>query len=178
MVPKDDSSTGRALVAAVRASTVELGLFGKRVLVAVSGGPDSVALLLAMCEISTSLKLTIAAATVDHQLREGSAADVRYVARLCRRLGVGCHCLRVDVTGSGGLEAAARRARYRALGALARQQGYEAIATAHTREDQVETVLLRLGRGAGLRGARGILARRGAVVRPMLEVTRAHVTRA
>jgi tRNA(Ile)-lysidine synthase len=152
-----------------------LGLAGKRVLVAVSGGPDSVALLLALCDLSPSLGFTVEAATVDHQLRSGSRGDVRYVARLARRLGVRCHCLKVEVQAGAGLEAAARKARYRVLEALARREGYGAIATAHTLEDQVETVLMRLSRGSGLRGARGILVRRKSIVRPMLAVSRSQV---
>lgn len=166
---------GADLVEAVRRGATSLGLRGKRVLVAVSGGPDSVALLLALRELGPAMEVELAAATIDHQLRRGSAADARYVARLCRRLGVACHCLRVDVRGAGGVEAAARRARYGALQTLAVRERFQAIATAHTLEDQVETVLLRLARGAGLRGARGILPRRGLVVRPMLEVSRVQI---
>ncbi len=165
----------RELLDAVRAGALDLGLAGKRVLVAVSGGPDSVALLLALCSLSRQVGFVVAVATVDHQLREGSRDDVRYVARLARRLGVRCHCLKVVVQRGDGPEAAARKARYEVLEALALREGYGAIATAHTLEDQVETVLMRLSRGSGLRGARGILAKRKSIVRPMLAVSRAQV---
>jgi tRNA(Ile)-lysidine synthase len=113
--------------------------------------------------------------TVDHQLRRGSAADAAFVERLSKSLGLPCRSARVAVGERGGVEASARRARYAALRKMARDQGCALIATGHTMEDQAETVLLRLGRGAGLRGLRGILARRGSLVRPLLECSRAEV---
>jgi tRNA(Ile)-lysidine synthase len=155
----------------LRAAAQSLGLRGQRLLLAVSGGADSVAMLLAFERIAPLLRLELVVATVDHGLRRGSVADCRYVARLAGRHGIPCEVRKVEPGRSGGVEAASRQARYRALEAVARERGCHAIATAHTLEDQVETVILRLGRGTGTRGLRGILRRRGRVVRPMLEVS-------
>lgn len=163
------------LIARLREACLDLGLPGARILVAVSGGADSVALMLGLCELSERLDLRLEVATVDHRLRPGSARDALYVERLARALGLVCTRREVQVRGAGGLEAAARRARYRALGQIARERGCEAIATGHTLEDQAETVLLRLARGTGTRGLRGVLARRGQVVRPLLRASRVEV---
>ncbi|HEY3451930.1 MAG TPA: tRNA lysidine(34) synthetase TilS [Myxococcales bacterium] len=151
------------------------GLRGKRILLAVSGGADSVAMLLAFHRFAPLLSLELVVATVDHGLRQGSALDCRFVGRLAKRLGIACETKKVEVGRSGGLEAAARRARYRALETVAREHRCDAVATAHTLEDQVETVILRLARGTGTRGLRGILRRRGRVVRPMLDVSRSAI---
>ncbi len=163
------------LVRELRKSLTALGIAGRRILVAVSGGPDSVALLLGLAELREGLSLELEVATIDHQLRPGSAADASYVKCLAKRLGLACQVERVEVKGEGGLEAAARRARYAALRRIAGERGCAFIATGHTLEDQAETVLLRLARGAGVRGLRGILPRRGQIVRPMLEVSRSQV---
>jgi tRNA(Ile)-lysidine synthase len=132
-------------------------------------------MLLGFRALEEQLRLKLEVATVDHALRPDSGKDAAYVRRLCSRLGVPCHLLKVSVGREGGTEAAARRARYQALVKIARRRGLSRIVTAHTMEDQVETVLMRLARGSGVRGLRGILARRGPVVRPMLEVSRAEV---
>ncbi|MGC4114671.1 MAG: tRNA lysidine(34) synthetase TilS [Myxococcales bacterium] len=163
------------LEAQVASSLQSLELRGTKLLLAVSGGADSVAMLLALQRLAPQASLELVVATVDHGLRAGSAKDCRFVARLAHKLGVRCEIRDVEVGRAGGLEAAARLARYRALEAVAREHGCDAIATAHTLEDQVETVILRLGRGTGTRGLRGILRRRGRVVRPMLDVSRSAV---
>ena len=153
----------------------QLGLPGGGVLLAVSGGADSMALLLAFEALQRTLGGSLEVATLDHGLRPGSREDARFVQRQCRKLKIPCHVRRVQVTGRGGLEAAARRVRYRALEEIAAARGLAFIATGHTVEDQVETILQRLARGAGGRGARGILEQRGRIVRPLLTVTRAEV---
>ena len=148
---------------------------GGRALLAVSGGADSLGLLLGTREVAASLGLQVEVACVDHGLRPGSAGEQAAVAALCDRLGVPFHPLRADIPGKGNLEAQARSARYAALDACRQGRGLQWIATAHTREDQVETLLLRLGRGADLRGAGAIREVRGAVVRPLLQVGRAEL---
>ena len=158
--------------AQVARSAEALDLRGKRLLLAVSGGADSVAMLLIFHALAPRLSLELSVATVDHGLRPGSARDCTFVARLAARLGLPCEIARVSVGKEGGVEAAARLARYRALEEIARVRGCDAIATGHTLEDQVETVILRLGRGTGTRGLRGIHRRRGRVVRPLLDISR------
>lgn len=148
---------------------------GDPVLVALSGGPDSTALLAVLAALSRSGRVgAVRACHVDHGLREGSHEDQARCAALCASLGVPFDARRVQV-GPGNLQAEARRARYAALRAAAREAGAARIATGHTRTDQAETVLLRLLRGAGARGLSGIPARRGALVRPLLGASRPEV---
>src|SRR5581483_6673455 len=132
----------------------------------------------ALAELAPERALRLTAAHVDHGLRGAeSAADRERAARLARALGVP-FCWRPAAVAPGpGVEARARRARYAALEALAREAGAARIVTGHTRDDQVETVLLRLLRGAGRGGLAGMRACRGRLWRPLLAVTRADVRR-
>jgi len=151
---------------------------GVHVLVAVSGGPDSTALLAALVARGAARGLLVSAAHVDHGLRGAeSAADRAAVEALAARLGVSCRTVVAPVPPGGNLEARARQVRHRALGALADEVGAARIALAHTEDDQVETVLLRLLRGAGRRGLGGMASLRGRLWRPLLAATRADVRR-
>jgi tRNA(Ile)-lysidine synthase len=164
--------------AAVLATARRRRLFGRDacILAAVSGGADSTALLSVLASLRQSGELaTLVACHVDHQLRSDSALDGAFCEGLCRQLGVPLERTAVTVPAASGVQAAARRARYAALHAIAASVGADAIATGHTRSDQAETVLLRLLRGAGARGLGGIPARRGRIVRPLLWRSRAEV---
>ncbi|HET9597557.1 MAG TPA: tRNA lysidine(34) synthetase TilS, partial [Anaeromyxobacteraceae bacterium] len=142
-------------------------------LVALSGGPDSTALLASLeALLRVGAFAALAACHVDHGLRPDAADDAAACAELCARLGIPLTAVRVVVGREGGLQAAARRARYAALRDAARASGATRIATGHTRGDQAETVLLRLLRGSGARGLAGIPPRRGAIVRPLLDLPR------
>lgn len=145
---------------------------GERVICAVSGGADSVALLFAMYLLAPKLNIVLEAAHFDHCLRgDESAADARFVSNLCDRLDIPLHMGQGSVqSGKKGLEAAARHARYSFLESLDGK-----IATAHTADDNAETVLMHLIRGTGLKGLGGISPIRGRVIRPMLTVTRHEV---
>ncbi|HEX7624999.1 MAG TPA: tRNA lysidine(34) synthetase TilS, partial [Anaeromyxobacteraceae bacterium] len=150
--------------AAVLATVRERRLFGgeARVLVALSGGADSVALLAALAALRGAGALEdVSACHVDHQLRPGSDADGVACAALCAELEVPLVRTPVTVPGGENVQQAARRERYRALRAAAALAGASRIATGHTMGDQAETVLLRLLRGAGARGLSGIPPRRG-----------------
>lgn len=151
---------------------------GERILAGVSGGPDSTALLAALVRAGTRRGLTVVAGHVDHGLRgDESRADRRAVEALAGRLGVPCHAVRVTIEGGANLESRARQARQRALLEIADAVGASRIALAHTEDDQVETVLLRLLRGAGRRGLGAMRPVRGRFWRPLLAVTRADVRR-
>jgi tRNA(Ile)-lysidine synthase len=157
--------------------------------VAVSGGPDSLALLRALLCVRPDASLIVA--HLNHRLRgTDSDADEAFVAALCARLAVEGHALtfrgeRLDVPAfarerRANLEATAREVRYTWLTEVARTAGARWVATGHTADDQAETVLHRLLRGTGLRGLCGIPARRALaagieVLRPLLGVTRAEV---
>jgi tRNA(Ile)-lysidine synthase len=167
------------LVESVRAAAARHRLFGPgaSLLVAVSGGPDSVALLHALTCLRDDLALTLAVGHVHHGLRAEADRDAAFVRGLAARLDcpVAVEAVQVPQRPDGSPETAARAARYAALARLARAAGASRIVTAHTADDQAETVLMRLLQGAGPRGLAGIPARRGAVVRPLLEVDRAAV---
>jgi tRNA(Ile)-lysidine synthase len=151
---------------------------GERVLVAVSGGPDSVALLDVLCSLRTPLALVLSVAHVHHGLRPEADAEAEAVERLCEQLGVVCHVERVTVRRAppwDGLEAESRRARHGALARAARAAGAGRIATGHTADDQAETVLMRLLQGAGPRGLGGIAPVRGPLMSPLIETRRAEI---
>ena len=145
---------------------------GDTVICAVSGGADSVALLFAFYLLKEKLEIRLEAAHFNHHLRDAeSDRDEAFVKELCDRYDIPLHLGGAQVTaGKKGLEAAARDARYAFLRGL---QGK--IATAHTADDNAETVLMHLIRGTGLKGLGGITPVHGSVIRPMLKVTREDV---
>lgn len=156
-----------------------------RVLVAVSGGADSVAALLLLLRLRETLSFDVVAAHFDHKLRDDSGDDLEFVRELCERLDVRC------ITGEGdvrslagheriGIEEAARRARYEFLAFAASKETSDLVATGHTADDQAETVLQHILRGSGIRGVRGMLpvapvpgAPSMRLVRPLLVLRRA-----
>lgn len=167
---------------AASARTHHLFAEGDHVLVAVSGGPDSVALLSVLSSLVRLQRLTLSALHVNYGLRgEESEEDARFVSRLCAELGVPLTCERVDLSRFPGgrgmsLQARAREARYAALQRTAAALGVSKIALGHTADDQAETMLMWMLRGAGTAGLGGIRPLRDAVyVRPLLDVGRAGV---
>ena len=159
---------------------------GRRVLAAVSGGPDSVVLAHWLSIQARRKGLTVALLHVNHGLRGKSAErDAEFVRRLGARLGMRVTVIRADVKGRArrtglGLEEAGRKERYRALIARARRGRFDAVATGHQLDDQAETVLLHLLRGTSLEGLGGIPPKRPLapgieLIRPLLALTRAEV---
>jgi tRNA(Ile)-lysidine synthase len=146
---------------------------GETVLVAVSGGADSVALLHFLAELAPAWRLRLHVLHVDHQLRPDSPADADFVRTLGARLGVPVEVATVTVDRRGSLEAGAREARYAALEAGAARLGAHRIALGHTADDQAETVMMRLLEGAGVRGLAGIPPVRGRIIRPLIDMHRA-----
>ena len=145
----------------------------RRPLVAVSGGADSMSLSAAMLFLSAREAIPAAFGIVDHGLQAGSAEHTARVADLLRGLGAeDVRVRRVEVGRDGGVEAAARAARYAALEQMRVATGADAVLLAHTLDDQAETVLLNLARGAGPAGLAGMRERRGTLVRPLLGVRR------
>ena len=137
---------------------------GEALLVLLSGGGDSVALL----DIALRLGAEVAALHVNYGLRDGADEDEAFCRALCERLGVGLTAERVTLPEGGNLQDRAREARY----ALAERVAAGDYAAAHTASDQAETVLYRLAVSPGRRALLGMEARRGRLVRPLLRVTR------
>lgn len=158
---------------AVRRSLSDLG--DTSVLVACSGGADSLALLAATVFEARQRPWQVVGVTVDHALQEGSAERAEHVVAQMASLGADqTATVRVRVEGSGhGLEAAAREARYAALAELAQQFAPSVVLLGHTLDDQAETVLLGLTRGSGARSLAGMRREFEAFRRPLLDVTRA-----
>jgi tRNA(Ile)-lysidine synthase len=160
---------------------------GEKIVVAVSGGPDSVCLLYILAGLRDKLGISLHVAHLDHRLRGAdSAADARYVARLARRLEIPATIESRDVRSYQAEhrlspEEAAREVRYTFLGEVAAAVGADRVAVGHTADDHVETVLMHLLRGSGTQGLRGLLPatrwKAGGfdftVIRPLLEMTRA-----
>jgi tRNA(Ile)-lysidine synthase len=170
--PDSSVPTVRAAVRALLTS-VRDRLVGDQVAVAVSGGADSLALVAAAAYVTPKLGLRLHGLIVDHGLQAGSADVARCVAETLTGLGVPeVRVLPVEVSGPGGVEAAARRARYAALRA-ALPAPDALVLLGHTRDDQAETVLLGLGRGSGPRSIAGMRPLDPPWARPLLGVPRA-----
>ena len=154
---------------------------GTQLLVGLSGGSDSVAMLFVLLELAEHGEFSVAGlAHLNHRLRSSADRDETFCRELAGRLGCRIVVEGVDVkdhASARGLseEDAARRIRYDFLGRAADMLGADRIAVGHTQDDQAETFLLKLMRGAGLAGLAGIYPRRGRVVRPLLEMSRAEL---
>jgi tRNA(Ile)-lysidine synthetase-like protein len=151
---------------------------GGTVIVGYSGGADSTALLHLLTRLQGAFNLRIHAAHLHHGMRPEADDDVRVCASVCAQLGVPLHVERVDVPALAqaeriSLEEAGRNARYAFFDRLATELNAVAVALAHTRDDQIETILINLLRGTGPRGLCGMPYKRDRIIRPLLDATRA-----
>ena len=156
----DEARRFEADVGAVTGGALN-GRFG----VAISGGPDSLALLLLA---QTVFQGRVEAATVDHRLRAASSDEAAYVATLCANNGITHEILTITGLANGNVSAAAREARYDVLDDWAERRGLDWLMTAHHADDQLETVMMRLNRASGVSGLAGVRPRRGRIIRPLL----------
>lgn len=154
---------------------------GETVLAAVSGGADSIALLNLLHSCRERLGISLHVAHLNHMLRRGDAElDARFVEGMAQRMGLPVITEAVDVASFAerekmGIEEAARVARYEFFGRMAEKVGAKKIAVGHTADDNVETFLMRLLRGAGIKGLCGIPPRRGMIVRPLIKIWRREI---
>ncbi len=156
---------------------------GNSILVACSGGADSIALLHILLEIKDDVGIDdIQAAHLDHCIRENSRKDADFVKNTCRNIGIPCIVHSVDVPGfarenSLSLEVAARRIRYKFLTEKREELHLDLIATGHTLNDQIETFFLRIDRGTGLKGLSLIPPERDNIIRPLIRTYRDEILR-
>ena len=166
------SANTAAIRSAVRSALSDCTA-GDLILVAVSGGADSLALAYALSLEAPKLAVRIEGVTIDHQLQSQSSVQAEKVVAVLLKLGIEkTHIIKVDVDITDGLEASARRARYAALDTCADKTGAVFVFLGHTRDDQSESVLLGLARGSGARSLSAMSARNGKYLRPLLSITR------
>jgi tRNA(Ile)-lysidine synthase len=152
---------------------------GDSVLVAVSGGADSLALAYAVMKESATNAIRTLAVTVDHQLQDNSGQQSDNVSKQLHEMGyTKVYIEKVKVNTESGIEAGARSARYEAITKLAEKEKVTKVFLGHTRDDQAETVLLGLARGSGTRSMSGMAIDNGLFVRPLLSITRQQTEKA
>lgn len=165
-----DGLIDRRAIERLRAAVPE---FEGQIGVAVSGGPDSLALLLLA---AAAWPDRVVAATVDHQLRPEAADEAQHVAGICRAIGVPHDVLTPAAPITGSLQTNARAARYELLADWRKRRGAAYVMTAHHADDQAETLLMRLNRGAGVAGLAGVRRINGHVLRPVLAWRRSELS--
>jgi tRNA(Ile)-lysidine synthase len=161
-----------AAVATFTTSVQKLAGDNASLLLAVSGGPDSLAML---ALAHAAMPERIAAATVDHQLRSEAADEANFVAAVCGELHIPHTILQPAAPISGNLQSEARAVRYALLHSHADRAGSNWIATAHHADDQLETLLMRIARGSGIDGLAGVRAQYGRIIRPMLSFSKSEL---
>ena len=171
------------ILATVRKTIADHSLLsvGDSVLIALSGGPDSVALLHVLTRLRRAMKLSLTAVYVNHQIRKRAAlAEEKFCQKLCDKFDIDLDIVGEDIPALAkrrkvGIEEAARDFRYELFDLLALEDGHNRIALGHHADDRAETVLFRVLRGTGISGLGGIPARRGKIVRPLYDLTKAQI---
>ena len=143
---------------------------GDTILVAVSGGADSLALAHALSVESKEFVISVIGVTIDHQLQEQSAAQAEKVKAQLNSFGMDCIIKKVTVNLHDGLEASARKSRYEGLQEVANEKNAVAVFLGHTRDDQAETVLLGLARGSGTRSLSGMAHHNGLYILSLIHI--------
>ena len=154
---------------------------GGGVLIALSGGSDSVVMLHLFSRLREESGIRLEAVHINHMIRKTAGRDEAFCAALCEKYDIPLHIRRIDVPALSkergmGLEECGREARYEAFSEIMKARGLNACATAHNRDDNAETMILNFIRGASGRGLRGIPYRRGDIIRPILDIKKSEVT--
>ena len=154
---------------------------GDRLVIGVSGGPDSICLLHVLNELKSKLNFKIYVAHINHMIREEADEETEYVKNFCKNLGIECYIKRIDVVKIAnnlkrGTEETGRQIRYEFFNEVLEKTTSNKIATAHNNNDKVETILMNILRGSGLSGLKGIEAiRDNKYIRPLIETSREEI---
>ena len=155
---------------------------GNHIIIGVSGGADSVYLLLILNELRESMNLTITAVHINHMIRREAVDDQKFVQDLCGQLSIPCKIFEIDVKQIAkrekmSLEEAGRKARYDAFAKTMKKYNADKIAIAHHQNDQAETFLYRVVRGTGIYGAGAMREKDGNLIRPLLCVKKEEIVK-
>ena len=155
---------------------------GESVIVAVSGGPDSMTLLSVLLDLKEEYNLKLYVAHVNHGIRENANIDEKYVKDYCYKNGIECFIKVADVVKMAneekkGVEEAGRKVRYNFFEEVMKKTGADKVAIAHNFNDNAETIIMNMLRGSGISGLKGIEPKRGIYIRPLIEVAREEIER-
>lgn len=150
---------------------------GDRIVLGVSGGPDSICMLEILNKLKDKLRFDIFVAHINHGIRENATIDEQYVENYCKKLDLECFILHADVKKYAkdnkiGLEEAGRKVRYDFFDEVLEKTNSNKIAIAHNKNDRVETIILNILRGSGVLGLKGIESKNGKYIRPLIEIDR------
>lgn len=150
---------------------------GDKIVLGVSGGPDSVCMLVSLNKLKEKLNFEIVVAHINHGIRENAKLDEKYVLKMCETLGVKCFVLHANIKEEAekqkrGLEETGRIVRYDFFEQILKQESANKIAIAHNSNDNVETIIMNIMRGSGTSGLKGIEAKTGKYIRPLIEIKR------
>ena len=153
---------------------------GDKIVLGVSGGPDSISMLVLLNEIKDELNFEIVVAHVNHGIRENAKLDEDYVKKFCERLNVKFYSLHIDVKEIAkrrkmGLEETGREIRYDFFEKILKKEKANKIAIAHNKNDKAETIIMNILRGCGITGLKGILPKQGIYIRPLIDISREEI---
>lgn len=153
---------------------------GDRIVLGVSGGPDSICMLQILNQLKDKLNFEIVVAHINHGIRENAKLDEQYVIEVCKNLNIECHVLNTNIKEYSkqnkiGLEEAGRKVRYEYFNEILAKTNSNKIAIAHNSNDNVETIILNILRGTGPSGLKGILPKNGIYIRPLIEIKREEI---
>lgn len=151
-----------------------------KIVLGVSGGPDSTAMLICLNELSKEMNFKIAVCHINHGIRENAKLDEEYVKRLCKELNVPCFVLHANVIEEAkkqkrGIEETGRIIRYNFFEEVMQKENFNKIAIAHNKNDNVETIIMNVLRGSGTSGLKGIEPKSGKYIRPLIEIPREEI---
>ena len=150
---------------------------GDKLVLGVSGGPDSICMLNVLWNIKNKINFNFVVAHINHQIREEAILDEQYVKSFCEKLNINCYIKRIEVEKYAhnkkmGTEEAGREVRYDFFNEILKKTNSNKIAIAHNKNDKVETMLMNLFRGSGINGLKGIEPKRDNIIRPLIEIER------